>query len=176
MTLLMPSVCKGPKPSMNFVCVCVYAVWICRRPAYHSLWAHEGRYGGWGLGAADMTAQFKEIGQEMQWEGEHSSLYTHLGQAWENSTPPSPSCPRLWSQAKKQVDLQVLCGVLKFWICQDLQTVEKKIPLYNIQCISITAKSWKMAEWCILYVQIPKTSHINVLKVICLFTICVRAA
>ncbi|KAK1905893.1 Sterile alpha motif domain containing protein 3 [Dissostichus eleginoides] len=47
--------------------------------AYRSPWAHEGRYGGWGLGAADMTAQFKEMEQEMQAEGEQSCLYTHLG-------------------------------------------------------------------------------------------------
>ncbi|XP_049927757.1 cadherin-1-like [Epinephelus moara] len=36
--------------------------------AYRSPWAHEGRYGGWGLGAADMTAQFKEMEQEMQFQ------------------------------------------------------------------------------------------------------------
>lgn len=57
----------------------LYDVRICRRPAYHSSWAHEGRYGGWGLGAADMTAQFKEIEREMQSEREHWSLYIHLG-------------------------------------------------------------------------------------------------
>lgn len=66
------------------VCVCVRAlvpgvVWICRRPAYHSPWAHEGQYGGWGLGAADMTAQFKEMEQEMQAGGKQSGLYIHLG-------------------------------------------------------------------------------------------------
>lgn len=95
------------------MCVCVralvqYVVWICRRPAYRSPWAHEGRYGGWGLGAADMTAQFKEMEQEMQWEGEHRSLYAHLGWAWENSAAPLSPCPRLWLKMGSQVELQVL--------------------------------------------------------------------
>ena len=66
------------------VCVCVCAlvpgvVWICRRPAYRSPWAHEGQNGGWGLGAADMTAQFKEMEQEMQAGSKQSGLYIHLG-------------------------------------------------------------------------------------------------
>ena len=77
------------------VCVCVLVpsvVWICRRPAYHSPWAHEGQYGGWGLGAADMTAQFKEMEQEMQAGSKQSGLYIHLGRAWENSAAPVFAC------------------------------------------------------------------------------------
>lgn len=101
-----------------FVCVCVWewvralvlgVVWICRRPAYRSPWPHEGRYGGWGLGPADMTAQFKEMEQEMQAESEQSCLYIHLGWAWETLQPP---CTRLWLQAGRQVDLQVLHSAL----------------------------------------------------------------
>lgn len=53
--------------------------WICRRAAYRSPLAHEGQHGGWGLGAADMTARFKEMEKEMQAESEQSGLYIHLG-------------------------------------------------------------------------------------------------
>lgn len=52
-----------------------------------------------------MTAQFKEMEQEMQAESEQSDLYIHLGWAWENSAVPRV---RLWLQAGRQVDLQVL--------------------------------------------------------------------
>lgn len=139
-----PVLCRQKAQNLHPpVCVFVlYAVWICRRPAYRSLWAHEGRHGGWGLGAADMAARFKEIAQEMQWEGEHSSHYAHLGWAWENSAAPSPPCPRLWLQTRKQVDLQVLRSTPQALDTpQSATSGEKKHLQY-----SMSTKSWKMGK------------------------------
>lgn len=65
------------------------AGWICRRPVYRSPRTRGGR----GPGAADMTAQFKEIEEEMQAEGEQSRLYVLLGRAWENSAAPAAPTP-----------------------------------------------------------------------------------
>lgn len=133
------------QPSMCVSALVLYAVRICRRPAYHSLWAHEGRYGGWGLGAADTTAQFKEIQREMQLESEHCSFYIHLGGAWENSPAippphPSPSCPQCGYRQEGKwtyrccIVLLRHCNTPESVICQKKTT--KKIPLN----ISMTAK------------------------------------
>lgn len=139
------SVSSG-QPGHTCVCICVCllvyvcvhaqvlsAVWICRRPAYRSPWAHEGPYGGRGLGAADMTAQFKEMEQEMQAESEQSCLYIHLGWAWENSTAPRPS---LWSQAGSQVDLQVLHSAQNQW------SVEKKFTMSRVFHWELSVDGW----------------------------------
>ena len=82
-----------------------------------------------------MTAQFKEMEQEMEAESEQSGLYIHLGQAWEN---PAAPCVCLL-QAGRQVDLQVLyIALLRLRDTPDSVICREK--LNNIPCISTRAE------------------------------------
>lgn len=70
----------------------------------------------WGRGvrAADTTAQFKEMEQEMWADSEQSSLYVYLSWAWENSGQ-SRLC--LFFQAGRQVYVQVLHSATQALVC-----------------------------------------------------------
>lgn len=68
------------------------ATWVCQHLVYHSPWT----CGGWGLGAADMTAHFKEIGQsDAGWKGTERPLYLPRAEPGKRQQPSPTLCPWL---------------------------------------------------------------------------------
>lgn len=93
---------------------------------------------GGGVRAADTTAQFKEMEQEMWADSEQSSLYVYLSWAWENSGQ-SRLC--LFFQAGRQVYVQVLHSATQALVCN---VFAGGVAMNNVPYISMAAERWWM--------------------------------